>query len=149
MASASLAQDDPAQLNTVLNIDALFTPLSSQKIHGETAVSLLEELQTKHYSSVEIDDNFSSIVFDSYLDALDGSHLYLLKDDVDRLSAYRYTIDDTLKEGSVEPGFEIYNLYYRRILERLIYAIDRVENHITEMDFSRDEYIQLDREEAP
>lgn len=149
IATSVIAQGDPIQLNTVLDIDALYQPLVSQKVHGETAVSLLRELQTKHYSAVEIDDNFSSIVFDSYLDTLDGSHLYFLKTDVDVLSNYRYTLDDTLEDGSVEPGFDIYNLYYKRIIERMIYAIDRIENHIPEMDFTIDEYIDLDREEAP
>ena len=143
------AQEDTNQLNAVLEIDTLFVPLESKEIHGETAKNLLQELQTKHYSAVEINDSFSSIVFDSYLDILDGSHLYFLKEDVDNLSVYRYSIDDSLKQGDVEPGFEIYNLYYRRILERLIYAINRIENHIPEMDFTLNEYINLDREEAP
>ena len=143
------AQEDTNQLNAVLEIDTLFVPLESKEIHGETAKDLLQELQTKHYSAVEINDSFSSIVFDSYLDILDGSHLYFLKEDVDNLSVYRYSIDDSLKQGDVEPGFEIYNLYYRRILERLIYAINRIENHIPEMDFTLNEYINLDREEAP
>lgn len=149
LAGVVFAQDDdPRHLNTVLDIDALYTPLQSQEIHGKTAVSLLKELQTKHYSEVQIDDNFSSVVFDSYLDALDGSHLYFLKEDIDRLSAYRYTLDDSLKNGSVDTGFDIYNLYYKRILERLIFAIDLIENHIPDMDFTIDEEIELDREEA-
>ncbi len=143
------AQQAPNQLNTVLDIDTLYSPLHSQEVHGETAASLLHELETKHYTSVEIDDNFSSSVFDSYLDALDGSKIYLLQEDIDRLSIYRYVLDDTLQDGSVEPGFDIYNLYYKRILERLIYAVNRVENHIPEMDFTLDEYIKLDRDEAP
>lgn len=144
-----VAQEDPSQLNIVLDIEALYQPVASQPVHGETAIELLRELQTKHYSSIEIDDNFSSIVFDNYLDALDGSHYYFLKEDVDALSAYRYTLDDTLKQGSVEPGFEIYNTYYKRVLERLIYAINRVENDIPNMDFTIDEYIDIDREDDP
>lgn len=143
------AQEDPRNLNTILDIDTLYKPLVSQPVHGETAVYLLRELETKHYSEVQIDDNFSSVVFDSYLDALDGSHLYFLKEDVDQLSAYRYTLDDSLRSGSVDAGFEIYNLYYKRILERLIYAIDIIENHIPEMDFTIDEEIEVDREDAP
>ena len=143
------AQKDPRALNTVLDIDNLYKPLVSQPIQGETAVYLLRELETKHYSEVQIDDNFSAIVFDSYLDALDSSHLYFLKDDIDQLSAYRYTLDDSLQSGSVEAGFEIYNLYYKRILERMIYAIDIIENHVPEMDFTLDEEIEIDREEAP
>ena len=148
-ASTLAAQEEPSQLNTVLDIDALYTPLESQPIHGETALNLLNELETKHYSSVSIDDNFSSTVFDSYIGSLDGSKLYFLDEDINRLSGYRYTLDNSLESGSVEPGFEIYNVYYKRILERMIYAVNRVENHIDEMDFTIDESIIIDREDAP
>ncbi|MCG8415864.1 MAG: S41 family peptidase, partial [Pseudomonadales bacterium] len=147
--ASTQAQDDPLQLNTVLDIDSLYQEVASLPVHGETATELLRELQTKHYASVEIDDGFSSTVFDSYLDALDGSHLYFLKADVDELSTYRYTLDDSLKEGSVEPGFEIYNVYYKRVLERLVYAINRVENEVPNMDFTVDEFIDIDREDDP
>jgi carboxyl-terminal processing protease len=144
------AQDeDPQELNALLDIEALYAPVSSQPVHGKTAIALLEELQTKHYSAVEVDDNFSAVVFDSLLDTLDGAHLYFTKDDINELSVYRYTLDDSLKEGNVDPGFDIYNRYYKRVLERLIFAIDSVENHIPEIDFTLDESIQLDREEAP
>ena len=146
---AAHAQEDPAQLNTVLDIETLYEPVEPLPIHGETAVELLEELQGKHYVSLEINDGFSSQLFDKFLDGLDGSHLYFLKSDVDELSAYRYTLDDALKAGDVTPGFEIYNRYYQRVLERLIYAINRVENAIPEMDFTVDEYLTVDREEAP
>ena len=147
--SLLLAQEESQQLHTVLDVDVLYQPVSSEQVHGTTALELLQELQTKHYSSVEIDDNFSATVFDSYLDSLDGSHLYFMRGDINKLSAYRYTLDDSLKDGSVEPGFEIYNRYYQRVLERLIYSIEEVENDISSMDFSIDETILIDREEAP
>ena len=127
----------------------MYSPLSSEPVHGETAANLLKELKDKHYSGITFDDNFSSIIFDKYLDNLDGSKLYLLKNDIDEIALYRYRLDDTLRAGSVEPGFAIYNIYYKRLLERLIYAVDRVENHIDDMDFSIEEYIVIDREEEP
>ena len=145
----STAQEEIDQFNTVLDIEELYSEIISQAVHGETAADLLEELQTKHYVSIEIDDDFSSIAFDSFLDALDGSKLYFLKEDIDELSVYRYALDDTLKSGSVEPGFEIYNRYHKRVLERLIYAIDRIENSIPAMDFTVNEEIDIDREDAP
>jgi len=145
----STAQEEIGQFNTVLDIEELYSEIISQAVHGETAADLLEELQTKHYVSIEIDDDFSSIAFDSFLDALDGSKLYFLKEDIDELSVYRYALDDTLKSGSVEPGFEIYNRYHKRVLERLIYAIDRIENSIPAMDFTVNEEIDIDREDAP
>ena len=148
-ASVGMAQDEEIHLSESLDVKTLYQPIASLEVHGETAVSLLEELETKHYRTVEVDDNFSSAIFDSLIDTLDGSHSYFLRSDVDELSKFRYTLDDSLKSGSVEPGFEIYNTYYKRVLERLIYAINRIENNIPQMDFSVDEYIQLDREDAP
>ena len=146
---AAQEDTDLPLLNTVLDIEELYTPVVGEPIYDETAAELIEELQTKHYSTVEIDDAFSSLLFDNYLDLLDGQHLYFLKDDVDELSAYRYTLDNSLQAGSVQAGFEIYNRYYRRVLERLVYAINRVENDIPTMDFTIDESIDIDREDAP
>ncbi|MDG1951500.1 MAG: carboxy terminal-processing peptidase [Gammaproteobacteria bacterium] len=150
LASLTVAQDGPAsEALPVLDVEALYSTLSSEPVHGETAANLLKELKDKHYSGITFDDNFSSVIFDKYLDNLDGSKLYLLKSDIDEIAVYRYRLDDSLKAGSVEPGFEIYNIYYKRLLERLIYAVNRVENHIDDMDFSVEEYIVIDREEEP
>lgn len=150
LASLAAAQGDSASESLpVLDVESLYTPLSSEPIHGETAANLLKELKDKHYSGMTFDDNFSSVIFDKYLDNLDGSKLYLLKSDVDQIAVYRYRLDDSLQAGSVEPGFAIYNIYYKRLIERLIYAVNRVENHINDMDFSIEEYIVIDREEEP
>ena len=47
--STAWSQDiEAVRLNTVLDIDALYAPLESENIYGQTAISLLEELQTKH-----------------------------------------------------------------------------------------------------
>ena len=140
---------DPFELNAILNIDELYAPLEPEPIYGDTAIELIDVLQSKHYLPISVDDDFSSLVFDNFIDTLDGEHLYFLREDIDYLSGFRYSIDDNLREGSLAPGYEIYNLYYRRLLERLIYAINRVENQISEMDFTLDEYVVIDREDAP
>ena len=140
-------QDEPELV--ALDIDELYAPLVPEPVYGSTAIELIDVLQTRHYLPIEVDDDFSSLVFDNYIDALDGEHLYFLREDIDYLSTWRYNIDDHLREGSLTPGYEIYNLYYKRLLERLIYAIDRVENHIPEMDFTLDEHVVIDREDAP
>lgn len=145
----SLYAQDVETLNPVLDIDALYTELSSEPVYGATAAELLKELEDKHYSRILFDDQFSHTVFDAYIDALDGSKLYFLQSDIDTLSAYRDALDDTLKSGSIDPAFEIYNLYHRRLLERMVYAINEVENNLDSIDFTLDESIEIDREEAP
>ena len=136
-------------LNPVLDVDALYTELSSEPIYGRTAAELLQELEDKHYSRVLFDDQYSSNLLDAYLEALDGSKLYFLQSDIDALNVYRTALDDTLKSGSIDPAFEIYNIYHRRLLERLVYAINQVETSLDTIDFSIDESIEIDREDAP
>lgn len=149
LGSASLYAQDAETLNPVLDVDGLYTELSSEPVYGQTAAELLKELEDKHYSRILFDDQFSHTVFDAYLEALDGSKLYFLQSDIDALSAYRDALDDTLKSGSIDPAFEIYNLYHRRLLERMVYAINEVENNLDSIDFTLDESIEIDREDAP
>ena len=149
LGSASLFAQDVEVLNPVLDVDSLYTELSSEPVYGQTAAELLKELEDKHYSRILFDDQFSHTVFDAYIDALDGSKLYFLQEDIDALSAYRDALDDTLKSGSIDPAFEIYNLYHRRLLERMVYAINEVENNLDTIDFTLDESIEIDREDAP
>ena len=143
------AADDPAFLNAVLELDALYTPLRSEAVYGQTAIELVRELEEKHYSDVTINDNFSVKLFDTYIDTLDSSRLYFLQSDIDELSRYKYVLDDSLKSGSVEAGFEIYNVYLKRLIDRLIFAINMVESDIPSMDFSLPEFIEIDREDVP
>ena len=143
-----LAQE-PEVLNPVLDVETLYAPLVSEEVYGNTAAELLAELEEKHYSRILFDDQFSDKVFDAYMKALDGSRLYFLQEDVDSLSIYSTALDDTLKSANIDPAFEIYNLYHKRLLERLVYAIDQVENHLPSYDFTAEESIEIDREEAP
>ncbi len=147
--TAGVLAQEPEVLNPVLDVNTLFTPLSSEEVYGVTAAELLAELEEKHYSRVLFDDLFSDKVFDAYLKALDGQRLYFLQEDIDQLAIYSTSLDDTLKTGNIDPAFEIYNLYHKRLLERLVYAIDQVENHLTSYDFTLDESIEIEREEAP
>lgn len=147
-ASGLLAQEEET-LHSVLDVDALYTELSSEPIYGSTAAELLKELEDKHYSRVLFDDQYSSHLFDTYLEALDSSKLYFLQSDIDALEEYRNALDDTLKSGSIDPAFEIYNVYHRRLLERLVFAINQVESSLDTIDFSVDESIEIDREDVP
>ncbi|MDA1245289.1 MAG: hypothetical protein O3B02_09865, partial [Proteobacteria bacterium] len=140
---AQVATSEVTEPNSLLEAESLYSELVSEPVYGETAIELLEQLETKHYASIEIDDNFSSLLFDKYLDALDGSKLYFLAEDVQKIARYRYTLDNSLSSGNVEPGFEIYNLYHKRVIARLIYAINRIENAVPEMDFTVEEHLLL------
>ena len=146
---ALFAAEPSIDLEGELDPSALYSPLSGEAVFADAAIELVEQLESKHYASVDIDDGFSSIVFDKYLDALDGSKLYLLASDVHRIARYRYTLDNSLAEGDLTPAYDIYNIYHQRVIDRLVYAIERINNAVPAIDFTVDEYLVLDREDAP
>ena len=133
----------------VLSVDALYQDMEPIPVYGRTAIELLRELETKHYSPVSFDDRFSSELFDYYIEALDGQKLYFLSSDVLALSSLRATLDDTLKAGDLQPGFDIYNLYHKRLLQRLVWAVEFVEGGLDSLDFYSQEELLIDREDAP
>lgn len=158
MFSAPLAAQDAAttvaealedDVLAVLSVDALYQPMMPEAIYGRTAIELLRELETKHYSPVSFDDRFSGEVFDYYIKALDGQKLYFLDSDINALSALRAELDDSLKAGDLQPGFDIYNLYHKRVLERLVWTVEFVENELDTLSFDVDEELQIDRKDAP
>lgn len=133
----------------VLSVDALYQDMEPIPVYGRTAIELLRELETKHYSPVNFDDRFSSELFDYYIEALDGQKLYFLSSDILGLSSVRATLDDTLKAGDLQPGFDIYNLYHKRLLQRLVWAVEFVEGGLDTLDFYSQEELLIDREDAP
>ncbi|KKO10538.1 hypothetical protein LCGC14_0020170 [marine sediment metagenome] len=143
--TAPAAEDELLELDA----DSLYAAMAPLPIYGRTAIELLRELETKHYSPVTFDNNFSTEVFDNYVDMLDGSRLYLTQTDIDTIESLRDSLDESLKNGDLQPGFEIYNLYHRRVLDRLVWTVEFVENELDTFDFTLDEELIIDREDAP
>ena len=102
-------------------------------------------LSRYHYNKFQLGDSLSSVIFERYIKSLDPSRSYFLKSDIDEFEAFRYKIDDFLKLGVLNPGFTIFNRFKDRLNER----IDFVQNILNdEFDFTKDEYYQIDREDA-
>lgn len=137
------------ELPAVLSVDALYQTMAPEAIYGRTAIELLRELETKHYSPVSFDDRFSGELFDYYIEALDGQKLYFLESDITALSSLRAELDNSLTAGDLQPGFDIYNLYHKRVLERLVWTVEFVENELETLSFDTDEELQIDRKDAP
>ena len=144
-----VAQDVEDELPERLDVDVLYASMSPQPVYGRTAIELLRELETKHYSPVTFDNDFSTEVFDNYVDMLDGARLYLTQSDIDAIEDMRASLDDSLKNGDLQPAYEIYNLYHRRVLERLVWTVEFVENELDSLDFTLDEELVIDREDVP
>jgi carboxyl-terminal processing protease len=98
-----------------------------------------------HYKKQALNDSLSSVIFNEYLDMLDNNKLYFLKSDIDGFEKYRFQFDDFLKEGNLAVPFEIFNVFKKRLGERIKYIdVELVEK----FDFTIKEDFTPDREKS-
>ena len=101
-------------------------------------------LDQAHYLDVEIDDNFSEKVFDSFLENIDPYKRYLYQSDIDMLSKYKYEIDDSFNE----PNLEFFNLAYEILIQRIDEAKQISQEVLSNpFDFRLEETFNFDIEE--
>jgi carboxyl-terminal processing protease len=132
-----------------LDVDAIYQELQPSADYAQTTTNIIEQLRRNHYSEIHFDDQFSGTMLDSFIKTLDGGRLYFTQADINEFEQYRTELDDLLLGGNTEAGYLIYNRYQHRLLERLVYAINQVEDPANTFDFTVDETLQLDRELEP
>lgn len=128
--------------------DASYEPVAPTVDQARANILIARQLQFTHFRDMGINDDLSGDVFDAYLDYLDGQRIYLSQQDINQFDVVRESLGSALKTGQLQPGFDIYNLVQKRIIERLNFAIGVVENGIDKLDFESDEQILVDRSEA-
>jgi carboxyl-terminal processing protease len=121
-------------------------PLKPQMQEARAAHLAAEVLSRYHYKPVALDDALSTKMFDQYLKALDPEKLYFLQSDIDHLAVDRTRLDDAILTEDLRAPFDIFNLYERRLAERMSYSRSLLRSGF---DFKRDETLQIDRKDQP
>ncbi|HAQ86101.1 MAG TPA: tail-specific protease, partial [Pseudomonas sp.] len=112
------------------------------------SLNVVELLKRHHYNKPPLNDARSAKIFDSYIEMLDPSRSYFTAGDVAEFEAWRNQFDDFLKNGNLEPGFIIYKVHLERLQSRLEYALSLLEQGVDSFDFTLDEELLVDRENA-
>ncbi|SHJ75452.1 carboxyl-terminal processing protease [Rubritalea squalenifaciens DSM 18772] len=83
-------------------------------------------LQNRHYDRMPFDDELSQRILKLYLNDLDYGKLFFTQEDVDMLAKkYGNELDDLMiKAKSMDVAAEVYELYQKRVHERIAYAND-------------------------
>jgi carboxyl-terminal processing protease len=121
-------------------------PLKPEMQEAKAAHLAAEVLSRYHYKPVALDDALSSKMFDQYLKTLDPEKLYFLQSDIDHLGVDRSRLDDAILTEDLRAPFGIFNLYERRLAERMAYSRSLLRSGF---DFKRDETLQIDRKDQP
>lgn len=126
----------------------VYTPVAPTIDQARANILIARQLQFTHFRDPGISDKLSGDVFDAYLNYLDGQRVYLMASDIQALEKVKTRMGSALKTGQLQPGFDIYNLVQKRIIERLQFALETLDKGIENLDFSTNESVLLDRSEA-
>src|SRR5712671_2122180 len=110
------------------------------------AVSVGNLLQEGHYTRQKLNEELSRKFLQTYLELLDYSHLFFTQQDVDALNAkYGNSIAGDVLLGTLKPAYEIYDLYAKRVDERVAKVKELLKEPI---DFKSDTTIELSRQKS-
>ncbi len=117
--------------------------LKPKPIYGKEAMVVSYILDNNHYRKMKLNDSLSSAILDSYCKELDNNRSYFLDSDIKTFEKFRYSLDDAIHSESVEPAYQIYNVFVKRYAERMEYVMATLIKQ--EFDYTIDEYYDADR----
>ena len=104
-------------------------------------------LQSTHFSKRRFDDEASSKFLDRYLEALDASHSYFTKGDLDEFEKYRRKLDELTFAGDTTPSRVIFERFLQRVEQRVSYVTNLVKT--AKFEFDAIERYTPNRKELP
>src|SRR6202022_1416724 len=112
----------------------------------QICVSVGRLLEEGHYTHQQLNAEMSQKFLRNYLELLDFSHLFFTQKDVDALTAkYGSALADDVLLGNLKPAYEIYDLYQKRVDERVAKIKELLKQP---PDFKSDGTIELSRQKA-
>ena len=138
-------------LFSVVALTFLFAAFYPKAVNPEQKESmivrtLLTFVKQLHYNPKDVNDEFSTTLYDYYLDRVDGARRFLTQEQIDQLISYRTQLDDEAKQGTFA--------FFNESLSLLDAGIDKAEIYYQEIlaepfDFTTEEYFELDSEKRP
>src|SRR5438309_9310465 len=134
-------------ITAVSLITATPQALQAKSDAEQICVSVGRLLEEGHYTHQQLNAEMSQKFLRNYLELLDFSHLFFTQKDVDALTAkYGTALADDVFFFKQKPAYEIYDLYQKRVDER----VGKIKELLKQpMDFKTDAAVELRREKAP
>ena len=137
-------------LSAVTAVALITVPSQSLQAKSDAeqiCVSVGRLLEEGHYTHQPLNAEMSQKFLRNYLELLDFSHLFFTQKDVDALTAkYGAALSDDVLLGNLRPAYEIYDLYQKRVDERIAKIKELLKQP---MEFKTDANVELRREKAP
>ncbi len=118
-------------------------PLKQQAQAAQLSAKFLSRFS---YKPVQLDDALSARIMDRFIESLDPDRVLFLQADIDSFMSDRSEIDDAIKQKDLKIPFEIFNVYGKRVVDRMNYARDLLKQ---DFDFSTQEDYPVLRDKSP
>lgn len=126
--------------------DASAIPVLAPESQHAAASKRVTALFTRsHYRQFKLNDAFSELIFERYIDSLDFGKNIFTQADIKRFSRHQDGFDDALRVGRLDMAYEMYNESLKKRYQRFVYALSLLDTPIT---FDDDDDYQFDRREA-
>ena len=135
-------------------IIVIFTPTHAQFMEDENIPTILREnpvdshllklvsalSEQVHFSKKKVANELSPFILVNFLEKLDPVKMYFTRSDIRYFQRYRFKIDDALRQGNLDPIYDIFRIYRLRVQQRLTFCINFLltQEHNFESDNSYD-----------
>ena len=131
----------------VLSNNDEITEILPESHHSKLFREIYTQLEKTHYTTQEINDEFSQSLLNTYIEQLDSPKRFFLAADIKEFEKWQHKLDDLARRGDVTAGFYIFNRLRQRATEQLQHNIALLENPEHSFDFSLNEQILLDADD--
>ena len=119
--------------------------LKPERKNIQETILVAQLLKDYHYRKLPLNDSVSEVIYYNYLESLDNSKMYFLKNDINSFDKYRSNMDDYLKSGNLDAPYQIFAVYKERNYQRL--AVVREILTKNQFNFTIDEEFVFDRDD--
>ncbi len=137
-AASSLTLGMAVLVATTIFAQQFSTPKTDDQKTASMVVKLIERF---HISDERIDDAASAKLIDAFVEDLDPQKLYFLSSDIQYFDKFRNQLDDQLKSGNVEFVYRLFDIYLKRLDERIALAHKLID---AEHDFTTEDTMVID-----
>lgn len=132
----------------ILSLGLISTPdlRAADAVEAPTAKIVVQMIPQFHVSRKSVDDRISSMLLDAFLKDLDPAKLYFQQEDIDEFSKYRVSLDDALKNGDVQFGYDVFKRYKERLVVQLTKAHALID---APQDFEVEESMTINGDDLP
>ena len=130
-----------------INASEVNSDVNNDPEKDKVLIYVLKNILTRgHFVVKDMNDDFSEIVYNSFIDGLDPSKRYFTQADLKEFSKYKYKIDNQL----LEDDLSFYKLVYGRFLHKIKNAKSYYGDLLAQpFNFDENETIDLDFEKVP